>query len=67
MDMISREERQEKITQAGLHVACYGEKQTHAICRHGVITKIHTDGHSCRWLALAKNEESVDEVDTDKL
>ena len=42
-------------------LATYGDLQsgvTHAICRHGIITKITDDHHSCTWTKLVKQERN---------
>ena len=64
MDRISREERQEKLTEAGFRVANYGDFQTHAICVHGVITGRHHHHHSCIWLPLVVKGETNDDSKT---
>ena len=38
----------------GFRIATYGDKATHAICRHGVIAKIDENNHSCTWRKLVK-------------
>lgn len=41
---------------SGYALAAMGDKPTHAVCRHGVITKAGDNHHPCRWQWLVRDK-----------
>lgn len=55
-EYLTDEEWRGRIEGAGFRIANFGDRPTHAICRHGEIARTSDESHSCTWTWLMQRK-----------